>query len=455
MNTPHRHKPGARRGAALLILALTLGAVRPASAEVIDGVTILISSPAQGQANNLSGSAAVSADGQLIAFDSDATNLVANDGNNNVDVFVRDRFTPGVELISRTPAGATANGESVFPEISTDGRYVAFESTATNLVAGDLSAIRDIFVRDRQTGAISIVSKSSLGAQGDGHSFFPSISGDGRYVAFSSIAGNLVANDTNDVEDVFVHDRNTGATVRVSVSSLGVEGDEASWSPAISADGQWVAFSSAATTLVADDDNGKTDVYLHNLSSQQTQRISVATGGAQANDDSEAPAVSTDGRFVVFQSRATNLDGGDSLQIADIFLYDRNGPSVTRITRAYDNTPLDKDCEVPDISADGSRIVFECEATVIIPNDNNGFLDIFMYDTVTAQATLISRASGAEGAQGDLDSFDASISANGQVIAFSSEAFNLVPRDVNGRQDVFIHAFEQYHALFLPLAIKR
>lgn len=458
MKSNHRYHPEARFAAALLIAAIMLAAVRPVFAdvdEVIDGVTILISTNGTAPANNVSAFPATSANGDLIAFDSDATNLTANDTNAQADVFVRNRYTSEVELISRTPSGAVGNGESVFADISADGRYVVFESAATNLLAvADQNSARDIFVRDRQTGVTSLISKSSGGAQGDGVSENPSISENGRYVAFDSLATNLVANDTNDSQDVFVHDRQNGTTVRVSLSSGGVQGDETSWNAAISGDGEWVAFASIATTLVSGDTNGFQDIFLRDLVNNQTYRVSESTGGAQGNNDSDAPAVSADGRYVVFESRATNLDGGDAGSFSDIFLYDHQGGAVTRITEAYDGTPIDGDCHLANISDDGSLIVYDSEASVIIPGDaNNHFADVFLYDVAAGETTLLSRSSG--GAQGNNDSYQAAISGDGEVIAFASLASNLVFGDTNGRQDVFIHAREEYQSLFLPLVIKR
>ncbi len=214
---------------------------------------------AGGQANDFSGAApsisvdtSISADGRFVVFQSDATNLVAGDTNGASDVFVHDRQTGTTTRVSVDSAGHEATGlypASGDPAISADGRFVAFDSNATNLVAGDTNSAYDIFVHDRQTGTTTRVSVDSAGNQANGYD--PSLSADGRFVAFTSGASNLVAGDTNGASDVFVHDRQTGTTTRVSVDSAGWQAYSFSHLPSISADGRFVAFASNATNLVA------------------------------------------------------------------------------------------------------------------------------------------------------------------------------------------------------------
>ena len=204
--------------------------------------------------------------------------------------------------------GAQGDGRSILPAISSDGRYVTFQSDAASLVAGDTNGVTDVFVHDRLTGTTERVSVDSAGAQGNGASSVPSISADGRYVAFLSDATNLVAGDTNGVSDVFVHDRTTGATERASVSTGGTQSDGGCGYVAISPDGRFVAFGSLAANLVSGDTNGTGDVFLRDRTTGTTERVSVTTGGAQGNNFSGSPAVSADGRYVAFESRASNLD---------------------------------------------------------------------------------------------------------------------------------------------------
>src|SRR5256712_380330 len=228
--------------------------------------------------------------------------------------------TPSTKRVSVDSHGAQGNGGSFDPAISADGRFVAFDSVASNLVAGDTNAAFDVFVRDRKTGKTRRVSVDSHGAQGNGDSFDPAISADGRFVAFDSVASNLVAGDTNAASDVFVRDRKTGKTRRVSVASHGTQGNGASFGPSISADGRFVAFTSAASNLVAGDSNEAYDVFVRVRKTAKPSPASLDSHGAQGNGESFNPAISADGRFVAFRSSASNLVAGDTNGAADVFV---------------------------------------------------------------------------------------------------------------------------------------
>jgi hypothetical protein len=233
---------------------------------------------------------------------------------------VHDRQTGATTRVSVSSVGGQGNDFSSGPALSADGRYVAFESTASNLVAGDTNGSGDVFVHDRQTGATTRVSVSSTGEQGNGNSFRAALSADGRYVAFESTASNLVAGDTNGTSDIFVHDRQTGATTRVSVSSAGEQGNNNSFRSALSANGRYVAFYSLASNLVAGDTNGRWDVFVHDRQTGVTRRVSVSSAGVQGNHDSMWPALSADGRYVAFDSVASNLVPGDTNETWDVFI---------------------------------------------------------------------------------------------------------------------------------------
>ncbi len=250
----------------------------------------------------------ISADGMYVTFFSASVDLVPGDTNGVEDCFVHDRQTGMTERVSVASDGGQAGGASTDPSISGDGRYVAFHSYATTLVAGDTNGAADIFVRDRETSTTVRVSVTTSGTQtAAGDSLYPAISDDGRYVAFVSEATTLVAGDTNGVRDVFVHDRQTGATERVSVASDGSQANGWSSAVAISADGQRVTYHSAATDLVAGDTNGVWDIFVRDREASSTVRASVASGGGQAFGASEYPAISADGRYVAFRSVATTL----------------------------------------------------------------------------------------------------------------------------------------------------
>jgi Tol biopolymer transport system component len=254
-----------RRIAAVGLLAGVLALLAPPAGA---GTTERVSVDSAGNEGNsfVQRNASISADGRFVAFTSFATNLVPGDTNRRDDVFVRDRLTGTTELVSVDSAGNQGNRDSGSPAISADGRFVAFHSVATNLVPGDTGNMTDVFVRDRLTGTTQRVSVDSAGTEGNGASVEPAISGDGRFVAFYSFATNLVPGDTNGDGDVFVHDRQTGTTERVSVDSAGNQGSAISdgfRKVSISADGRVVAFVSVATNLVPGDTNGGSDAFVH------------------------------------------------------------------------------------------------------------------------------------------------------------------------------------------------
>ena len=289
--------------------------------------------------------------------------------------------------------GAQANGISGVPAISADGRYVAFESDATNLVSGDTNNFNDIFVHDRQTGQTTRVSIASDGTQATGgSSFSPAISADGRYVAFASYAANLVSGDTNNFIDIFVHDRQTGQTTRVSVDSNGAEATEGflgSIAPAISADGRYVAFASDATNLVSGDTNGSSDIFIHDRQTGQTTRVSIASDGTQATGGSSfSSAISSDGRYVAFESNADNLVGGDTNLAPDIFVHDRQTGQTTRVSVDSNGTQANGASYSPAISADGRYVAFESLATNLVSGDTNGSSDIFVRRWMSFQVFL-------------------------------------------------------------------
>ncbi len=343
---------------------------------------------AQGNYSSLGPS--ISADGRYVAFTSYAENLVAGDTNGTGDVFVHDRQSGFTERVSVSSAGGQANSGNGASSISNDGRYVAFASYATNLVVGDTNGFEDVFVHDCQSGKTERVNVATGGAQGSGgYSTGPSISSDGRYVAFYSWASNLVGGDTNGWPDVFVHDRQIGTTERVSVNSGGVQGNWESYDPSLSADGRYVAFESFAWNLVGGDTNSVSDVFVHDRQSSNTMRVSVATGGAQGNDFSLNPSISDDGRYVAFSSQASNLDGGDTTDDWDVFLRDRQSGTTERVSVDSGGTQGigDSGYEGLSISGSGRYIAFESNATNLVAGDTNGVDDIFVRDRAAAIGT--------------------------------------------------------------------
>lgn len=390
------------------------------------------------QGNGRSRTTSTSADGRYVAFESEATNLVAGDTNADSDVFVRDVQTSQTTRVSVDSSGAEVDGHSYSCSISDDGRYVTFTSDSSGLVAGDTNLFTDVFVRDRQTSQTTRVSVDSAAVQGNHNSVEPTISADGRYVAFISFATNLVPSDTNAAWDVFVHDRQTGQTVRASVDSAGAQSGVPipSGPPSLSADGRYVAFVSLSTNLVPDDTNGMQDVFVRDLQLGLTTRVSVDSAGGQGNADADTPSISSDGHYVAFYSNATNIVVGDNGAGPDIFVHDRVTAQTTRVSVSSTGAEGNAGSYYPSISADGRYVAFFSSATNIAPGDTNFDPDVFVHDRQNGQTTRVSVDSS--GVQGDNASHDPSISADGRFVAFSSWASNLVSGDTNGSYDVFL-----------------
>ncbi len=430
------------------------------------------------QGNAISDQPSVSADGRFVAFHSFANTLVAGDTNGSVDVFVRDTClgvavgcAPSTLRVSVDSAGNQGNSASGVPSISADGRFVAFQSFANNLIAGDTNGGQDIFVRDTCLGVVTgctpsttRISVDSAGNQGNGASGVPSISADGRLVAFQSFASNLAAGDSNTLEDVFVRDTCFGAgtscapsTILVSVGSAGNQANGGSGGPSISADGRLVAFTSLASDLVVGDNNNRRDVFVRDTClgasagcAPSTVLVSVDSTGNQGNDDSAEPAISDDGRFVAFLSFASKLVTGDTNGTLDIFLRDTCFgavtaciPSTTRLSVDRAGNQGNNGSDSPSISADGRFVSFDSVATNLVAGDTNANTDIFVHDSCFGAAagctpsTIRVSVDGA-GAQADDGSEFSSLSADGRLIVFRSFASNLVPADTNSSADIFI-----------------
>jgi len=424
------------RSANSVALGVALGLLVLPTASGALGVTTRVSIASSGtQANGHAVAPAISADGRFVAFYSEASNLVDGDTNGARDVFVRDRQSGTTTRVSVDGAGAEAGSHSFAPSISGDGRFVAFYSDASNLVSGDTNSADDVFVHDRESGTTARVSASSGGAEANSGSFSPALSSDGRFVAFLSDASNLVAGDTNASRDVFVHDRQSGATARVSVSGAGVQANVGSFSVAISGDGRFAAFHSFADNLVAGDTNETADVFVHDSQSGATTRVSVYDGGAETDGDSLRPAISADGRFVAFDSDSSILVWGDVNFVFDVFVHDRLTNTTRRVSVDDGGGEATALSQRPSISADGRYVAFYSEASDLVAGDSNGASDIIVHDRRSGATSRVSVANSGE--QGNGDSLRPAISADGRIIAFDSNATNLVAGDTNRFSDVF------------------
>ena len=324
----------------------------------------------------------VAPNGSWMACESAATNFV-QDNNNSTDVFIFDVATMAVQRLSLSSSGMEANGGSWFPSLSNVGK-AALASDATNLVLVDPNGFRDVFVRDWVLGTTIIVSVDSMGFPSDGESSFPVISGDGKYVAFSSRATNLVSNDTNGVQDIFLRDLVAGTTVRVSQTPAGVGGNRDSWFPWISDDGSVVVFSSLASNLVLVDTNRTMDVFIYTRSTGQMVLASLTNNGSQGNDYSAWAELSADGRYLLFESAASNMVVGDNNGVSDVFLRDLILGTTKRVSVHAGGAEGNYLSQNAGMSADASVIVFQSDASNLITFDelvtSEGFpiADIFL-----------------------------------------------------------------------------
>jgi Tol biopolymer transport system component len=384
-----------------------------------------------------SSSPSISGDGRFVAFESDANNLVSGDSNGHGDVFVRDRKTHRTARLSVSSHGTQGNDGSSSPSISANGRFVAFASDASNLVGGDSNGYSDVFVRDRKTHRTVRVSVSSHGTQGNIDSGSPSISANGRFVVFESDDSNLVGGDRNDARDVFVHDLKTHRTARITVSSHGSEGNFGSGAPSISADGRFVAFSSLANNLIGDGSNDPFGgVFVRDRKTHRTILVSVSSHGTQGNGYSDAPSISANGRFVAFTSDASNLVGGDSNGHGDVFVRDRRTGRTARLSLSTHGTQGNGGSSAASISGDGRFVAFASLASNLVGGDTNDRPDVFVRDRKTGRTARLSVSS--DGTQGNLNSASPSISGDGRSVAFASDASNLVGGDSNDSADIFV-----------------
>ena len=334
------------------------------------------------------------------------------------------------------------NGAGQFASLSGDGRFMAFGSYASTLVPGDANSF-ELFVFDREDSSVERVSVTSGGAQTlAGIPNGPSISDDGQLIAFHSPGNDLVPGDTNGSFDVFLRDRQAGTTTRISVDSSGNEVVGDSYGPAISGNGQFVAFISRAAALVADDNNNTTDVFVRDLIANTTTRVSVATGGAEASGGIEdfeeiAPslAISNDGRYVFFSSLKTNLVADDSNGVGDVFRHDRQTGTTIRVSVASGGGQATGASRSPSASGDGRFVAFSSGANNLVGGDTNG-VDVFVRDITLDVTTRVSVIG--HGGEFSQDSGNPSISGDGRYVAFQSFDDLIVPGDTNLSWDVFI-----------------
>ena len=440
----------------LLAATILAGALAiPAAAASPPTTTRVSVSSAGAQADRDTYAAAISADGRYVVLNSIARNLVPGDTNDASDVFVHNRVSGQTTRISVSTGGLQGNGSSDSAAMSANGRYIVFASTASNLVDGDTNHASDVFLHDQASGVTTRLSVSRSGRQANGPSAMPAISADGRYVAFQSFASNLVRGDTNGLTDAFVRDLATGKTTRVSLTSRGRQarcniGYCESTEPVLSEHGRYVAFQSSATNLVRHDTNRLGDVFVRDRRTGKTMRMSVDSrgrqgGGDRTNNGSNAPAISGNGRYVVFHSADSNLVRGDTNGVFDIFAHDRRTGRTTRVSVSSSGAQANQESlGAVSISSDGRYIAFTSLASNLVAGDANEITDVFLRDDAAGTTTLASL--GQAGNQGDDASSATGVafSANDRYLAFSSWAANLVVGDTNIVADAFVRDFGQH-----------
>ena len=339
---------------------------------------------------------------------------------------------PGLHLVSVNAAGELANQRVLGPALSGDGRFVAFSTEATNLHPDDFNIAEDVFVFDRVTGAIDHVSVNVHGVQGDLFSFPPSISADGRFVAFESGASNLIPDDTNGIQDVFVFDRMLRAITRASVGTDGRELELGGGSPAISANGRYIAFESTQGSIP--EEGRDCDIAVYDQLDHTLVCASEDNGGNRAFG--WAPSISGDGRYVAFVSAASHLVADKTHEVADIFVRDVMAGFTERVSLASDGAEANARSDKPVISANGRFVAFISDASNLVADDTNDMSDVFVHDRAIGETSLVSVTASGDQANNPSGFDGAAISGDGRYVLFDSQATNLAPRGVTDDPDL-------------------
>ena len=418
----------------VIACCVLLGALAPLTINAAPGETkpVSVGLPGFG-ANGASANSKISANGQFVVFESTAPDLVVGDTNGLKDIFVYNRLTRETVRASVSTSGREGKAESIAPSISGDGRFVAFESEGFTFTQGyDYMGPR-IFVRDMVLGTTIRIGSSPPGVTAlAGWSQAPSISSDGRYVAYHSSV-NVVPDDTNGKYDIFVYDMVMGSTIRASLSSSGVQGNQGSKNPSMSSDGRYVAYTSEASNFALNDSLGNSDIFRRDLDQATTVRVSVSTIGGDPWDDSDFPSISADGNLICFTTRAGNLVPGDNQHTVDAFVRDVSAGTTRRASLTSTGSPVT--CVMATISEDGRYVCFTSTGNVVPPNQS-GWQDAYVRDLLMNSSSRISEALG--GGRGNDVTSSVSLSANGQVASFASDATNMVAEDRNRAIDVFV-----------------
>jgi len=382
---------------------------------------------------------AISDDGRFVVFESTGYTLVENDTNNKSDIFLRDRELQTTVRISNGINGEQANGDSATPQMTGDGRFIVFGSTATNLVTNDSNNFKDIFIYDTINKSTERITQTKDGVGYNDNSGVANISDDGRYIVFPSLASNWGGEDLYNGLNVLLHDRETKTTITTNPTGGG--------RPNISADGQFICFSGWGTSIVENDTNSQTDIFLYDVTTRLISRVNVASDGTQANGYSSLCSLSTDGRYVAFQSDGTTLVSNDTNASTDIFVHDAVLQATERVSLSSTDGESDANNNYPTLAKDGYRIVFKSRSTNFV--DIKQTINLFMKNRLTGDIRLVSVATdGTTRESIDSAYMHPAISGDGQHIAFQSGQTNLVQDDTNETFDTFVHGPVNFSAEF-------
>jgi Tol biopolymer transport system component len=423
----HPTKGAAVKVAASTITVLAALVIVSTALSADAGTTRVSVSSSHRQGDRPSFTAGISADGRFVAFTSLATNLVPRDTNERQDAFFFDRKTGRTERVSVSSSGAQAkpgpdpNGGSAALDMSADGRYILFRSDASNLVPGDNNRRSDAFIHDRRTGKTRRIPPAGVGVTAG------AISANGRYAVLDA-GGNM-----------FRYDLRRHRLLRLT-------GGANSWSDSgsVSADGRYVAFTSNASNLVHGDTNKLPDVFVRDVRTGRTTRVSVTSSGKQGvgkrySNGSNAPTISSDGRYVAFHSDMRNLVPGDTNGVFDIFVHDRVTGKTQRVSVSSTGRQANAECG-PGMSftADDRYVTFNSLATNLVPNDRNDITDVFIRDLRTNRTRLVSLGMHGQGDDASWIGLGNAFTRDGRYLLFASWAANLVPGDTNDVADVFV-----------------
>jgi Tol biopolymer transport system component len=432
-------EPAMVKTACPVVLALLVAwCPLPVEAQVMERVSV----GSDGNEAVLGGSLDISkpvadASGRWLVFHSDSDDLVAGDHGGQRDVFLRDLILGTTTRVSvSVNGGGDAAGDSQNAVISGSGRFVAFDSTADDLVEGDTNGVSDVFLFDRNTGSVTLVSIAHDGGAGDGDSSRPSLSTDGRYMAFTSSATNLVIEGANTNSDTYVRDLFLGETTKATYRLGGGLTEANSWRPVISAGGRHVVYTSGDNGLVAGDLISPQDIFVTDLETGVIERVSISSAGGEGTDRNGAAAINGDGSVVVFWSRATELVADDTNGQDDIFIRDRDAGTTTRINLSPGGDQADGGSWHVTISDDGRFVAYTSDATNLVSGDDNGEGDVFSFDRESGTTRLHSLT--LSGDQGQAYSNAPALTPDGRFVIFRSGADNFVDDDLNQAEDVFI-----------------